>query len=204
MSHPVICLRMARSKSEDKRLLILHSSKSLFSQKGFFNTSISDIVRETGLPVGTIYNYFKNKEEIVRVIVEEGWTDLVGRLEAAFETCTGPSEKLRIVMDQFLPELFKDLDLISIFLAEAVEFTRIEEKIDKLTNLIFSVLKNLSSGSNAMSNYTRKDMKTALVVYFLGILNAVRLSTKSSINLSVDDIMHFVKLAISESLGVAV
>ena len=63
---------MARMKDETKRQSILESSKMLFSQKGFFNTSISNIVRETGFPVGTIYTYFKSKDEIVRSIVEEG------------------------------------------------------------------------------------------------------------------------------------
>ena len=188
---------MARSRSEDKRALILQSSKSLFSKKGFFNTSIADIVKESGLPVGTIYNYFKNKEEIVKVIVEEGWTDLIIRLEETFESCATPSEKLKIVIDQFLPELFKDLDLISIFLAEAIEFTRIEEKIDRLTNLIFSVLKEISSENSVMKHYTIKDMQTALVVYFLGILNAVKLSTSSSIGLCVEDVMRFIRLTAS-------
>lgn len=192
---------MARAKSEDKRSLILQSSKTLFSQKGFFNASISDIVRESGLPVGTIYNYFKNKEEIVRVIVEEGWTDLITRLEDTFKACKDPADKLRIILDQFLPELFKDVDLISIFLSEAIELTRIEEKIERLTNLIFSVLKDLSTPHSLTKNYTRKDMQTALIVYFLGILNAVKLSTQSSINLSVADIMHFIKLTIHDSLG---
>lgn len=194
---------MARAKSEDKRMLILQSSKSLFSRQGFFNTSISDIVKETGLPVGTIYNYFKNKEEIVRVIVEEGWTDLVTRLEETFKSCALPTEKLRIILDQFLPELFKDIDLISIFLSEAMELTGLEEKIERLTNLIFSVLKDLSSTSTIMAHYTRRDMQTALVVYFLGILNAVKLCNSSSIKLSVSDVMRFTKMAINDSLHTA-
>jgi len=40
-------------------------------------------VKETGLPVGTIYTYFTSKEAIVQDIVEEGWTDFFGRVQQA-------------------------------------------------------------------------------------------------------------------------
>ena len=74
---------MAREKDENKRIAVLQSSKLLFSSKGFVNTSIADIVRETGMSVGTIYTYFKSKDEIVRAIVEEGWSSLYSRIETA-------------------------------------------------------------------------------------------------------------------------
>ncbi|HUZ18330.1 MAG TPA: TetR/AcrR family transcriptional regulator [Spirochaetia bacterium] len=70
-------------KDESKRAAILECCKKLFSQRGFYNTSISDIVKETGLPVGTIYTYFTSKEAIVQDIVEEGWTDFFGRVQQA-------------------------------------------------------------------------------------------------------------------------
>ncbi|MCK4541287.1 MAG: helix-turn-helix transcriptional regulator [Spirochaetales bacterium] len=63
---------MARMRDESKRTAILEVSKALFSKQGFSNTSISDIIRGTGFPVGTIYTYFKNKEEIVTVIAKAG------------------------------------------------------------------------------------------------------------------------------------
>ena len=120
---------MARIKDENKRVAILQSSKMLFAEKGFFNTSISDIVNETGLPVGSIYTYFKNKEEIVRVIVEEGWNDLQERLEKALSTTTSAKRKLKVLIDQFLSELLTDIDLINILLSEAIDYTRIIPRI---------------------------------------------------------------------------
>ncbi len=71
---------MSRTRDENKRIAILQASKMLFAQKGFFNTSIADIVRETGMTVGVIYTYFTSKDAIVRSIVEEGWAELYARL----------------------------------------------------------------------------------------------------------------------------
>jgi AcrR family transcriptional regulator len=193
---------MARSKSEDKRALILLTSKTLFARKGFFNTSISDIVKETGLPVGSIYTYFKNKEEIVKVIIDEGWDDLHTRLQANFLSTQDPLDKMRIILEDFLPELFEDLDLITILLGEAVDYTKLEEKLEELTEIIFSILKSLSGNNDYGTTLSKKDMETALIVYFLGILHAARLAKSTDISITLEDIMRFVKTTIKEAMDV--
>ena len=185
---------MARSKSEDKRVLILQTSKTLFARKGFFNTSISDIVKETGLPVGSIYTYFKNKEEIVKVIVDEGWEDVHTRIQENFLSTKDPHAKMKIILDDFLPELFEDLDLITILLGEAVDYTRLEEKLEELTKIIFSILKSLSGNNEFGAALSQKDMETALIVYFLGILHAARLAKSTPISITLEDIMRFLKI----------
>lgn len=193
---------MARTKDEKKRTVILQTSKSLFARKGFFNTSISDIVEETGLPVGTIYTYFTNKEEIVRVIVEEGWTNLWDRLEGAFAQTNDNEKKLKTLIDQFLPELLNDLDLINILIAEAIEFTKIEEKIEKLTDLIFPVIRQMARSSELFQDYDRKTMHAALMVYFLGIMTSFKLVQNSSIGVKSTDIMKFLKLSIEDAMHI--
>lgn len=193
---------MARSKNEDKRVLILQTSKILFARKGFFNTSISDIVKETGLPVGSIYTYFKNKEEIVKVIIDEGWEDLHARLQENFLSTKDPHAKMKIILEDFLPELFEDLDLITILLGEAVDYTRLEEKLEELTKIIFSILKSLSGNSEFASALSKKDMETALIVYFLGILHAARLAKSTSIGITLEDIMRFVRITIKNAMDV--
>ncbi len=193
---------MARSKDENKRQTILQSSKMLFSQKGFFNTSISDIVKETGLPVGSVYTYFNSKEEIVKVIVEEGWQDIKIRLEEMVESETNNIDKLRILVDDFLPEVLNDVDLINILLSEAVNYTKIEEKMNELTTMIFNILQSISKENYVFKDYDRKDMESALIVYFLGVLNAVKLSQSTSIGITRKDVINFIKKSINKSMGI--
>ena len=50
-------------KKEENRNVILQSAKTVFIEKGYHNTSISDIIRQTGLARGTFYLYFQNKKE---------------------------------------------------------------------------------------------------------------------------------------------
>lgn len=193
---------MARKRDEGKRLAIMETAKMLFSHQGFYNTPIADIVRDTGLPVGTIYTYFKSKDDIIRVIVQEGWEDFYARLE---EAMTGPSpgrEKLKILIERFIPELLEDLDFINILLSEAIVYTRIEEKIEKITELLFSLIKSISVSGKSPIDLSRKSLQTALAVYFLGILNTVKIAKSTSITIKTADVLNFVKQTTEYSLGI--
>ncbi|MBL8968279.1 MAG: helix-turn-helix transcriptional regulator, partial [Spirochaetaceae bacterium] len=64
---------MAREKDEAKRRAILAAAKRLFAERGFHGTSVADLARGTGLPVGSIYTYFENKEALMASVLEEGW-----------------------------------------------------------------------------------------------------------------------------------
>jgi AcrR family transcriptional regulator len=59
------------SKGEQTRQHIIESSLQLFARKGYFNTSIADVVQATGLTKGGLYGHFRNKQEIWQAVYEE-------------------------------------------------------------------------------------------------------------------------------------
>jgi TetR/AcrR family transcriptional repressor of nem operon len=59
------------SKGDLTRQKIIEKSMQLFSVKGYFNTSIADIAKETGLTKGGLYGHFRNKEEIWYAVYHE-------------------------------------------------------------------------------------------------------------------------------------
>ncbi len=193
---------MAKMKDENKKKLILDTSKTLFSQKGFFNTSISDIVNETGLPAGSIYTYFTNKESIIKTIVESGWLSLKERLIELLDSKKSVKTKFIAIINDFIPELFNDLDLINIILTEAIEYTRIEEKIEELTNIIYGLIKSLADKDPNIELLDKKDMEAALIIYFLGIMNTMKLSKSSSIEIDTKNVMNFVRISVEKSLNI--
>ena len=193
---------MPRNRDENKRRAILQSSKLLFAQKGFYGTAISDIVRETGMTVGTIYTYFASKDEIVRAIVDEGWNELYARLEKDLGGVASPEDKLRLLIERFLPEVVAEVDLISILLSEAVTYTRLEEKVERLTDLVFSLTRSLAAGSRPLEAFSRQSLRTALVVIFLGIMSTAKIARASSVGISNRDIVSFVKIMVRESFRI--
>lgn len=52
------------SKGEQTREMILERAAQLFSRQGYFGSSLSDIMHETGLEKGGIYNHFESKEQL--------------------------------------------------------------------------------------------------------------------------------------------
>jgi AcrR family transcriptional regulator len=194
---------MARALSEEKRRAIMEQAKRLFADKGFAATSVADIARIAGLPVGSIYTYFRNKEEIVRAIVDEGWTDLRERLFAAMAETAEPDSRLRLLVDQFLPELLTDVDFITILLSEGIEYTRVEEKVDELSVIVNETIGPLAP-SASLKNFSATDMEAALMVYFLGTLDAVRIAKRASLRIKPEDVLSFLRLTIRNGLGVSV
>ncbi len=59
-------------KAVERKQLILDRAKHLFSLKGYYNTQISDIVDDAKIARGTVYQYFRNKKEILYAITTTG------------------------------------------------------------------------------------------------------------------------------------
>lgn len=63
-----------------KRERILDAALTVFAAKGFYNTKVSEIAREAGVADGTIYNYFRSKDDILIELFEDRMDWILGRL----------------------------------------------------------------------------------------------------------------------------
>ncbi len=54
----------------DKEEIIINIAKQLFSEKGYAATGIREIAEKSGLSLGNFYNYFKNKEELFKRLID--------------------------------------------------------------------------------------------------------------------------------------
>ena len=59
-----------RAAVGDKREAILRAAISVFAHNGYFNSKVADIAREAGVADGTVYLYFKSKEDILHSIFD--------------------------------------------------------------------------------------------------------------------------------------
>jgi len=76
--------RVANNKklpTGDRCQVILKTALELFTRQGFFNTSVHDIQRATGVSIGSIYHHFKNKEGLAKALYD----DQVERMAQAME-----------------------------------------------------------------------------------------------------------------------
>lgn len=74
--------RRERTKANN-RAAILAAAREVFAESGYEASSIRDVVRRTGLAAGTFYNYFPDKESVLRALLEDRTEVLRGRLRVA-------------------------------------------------------------------------------------------------------------------------
>ena len=63
-------LNNVRAAVGDKREAILRAAISVFAHSGYFNSKVADIASEAGVADGTVYLYFKSKEDILHSIFD--------------------------------------------------------------------------------------------------------------------------------------
>jgi TetR/AcrR family transcriptional repressor of nem operon len=78
-------MRKGERKGERTRKMIVERSAEVFNTKGYFGTSMSDLVRETGLEKGGIYNHFGSKKQLALETFDFSAELVLGRLEEALE-----------------------------------------------------------------------------------------------------------------------
>lgn len=151
---------MARRKKESKnihRKNISTVAEQLFMKKGIENTSMNDIAKEAGYSKATLYVYFKNKEELISVLVLESMQKLYDYISLALEKSNDTRERYTEICHALLkyqeeyPFYFKMvLETINIdfettsFLPEEKETFKIGEQINEL--LADFVKSGISSG----------------------------------------------------------
>jgi AcrR family transcriptional regulator len=99
---------------------LLESAKRLFSQKGYYATSVEDIVESAGFSKGTFYFYFKSKEELFKSLVEEMHLNIVKRLEGFLERELPLEDALIEHAKVFLEDIYQNRHIAQIFLFQLV------------------------------------------------------------------------------------
>ena len=89
----------------DKRELITEAAIAVFAAKGYRSARVSDVAKEAGVADGTIYLYFRNKEDLLLSIFEEKMDMLLEILESKLAGVTCPLDKIRIYAHQHIEQL---------------------------------------------------------------------------------------------------
>src|SRR5512132_158153 len=102
----------------DKREAILRAAISVFAHNGYFNSKVADIAREAGVADGTVYLYFKSKEDILHSIFDRSVEDALDAARKQIEPVTDPRERLRQIALLHLERLGADRGLAVVFQVE--------------------------------------------------------------------------------------
>ena len=86
---------MQNSKAEDKHSKIIRAAIKIFAKNGFYNSRVSEIAKEAQVADGTVYLYFKNKDDILISLFEEEMDRIIQNMKDELEKENNPVEKMR-------------------------------------------------------------------------------------------------------------
>jgi TetR/AcrR family fatty acid metabolism transcriptional regulator len=121
-------LSSVRPPVADKREAILRAATRVFARNGYFNSKVADIARAAGVADGTVYLYFKSKEEILHSIFDRSVEEAISEGRRQLETIADPREKLRRIAHLHLERLGADRDLAVVFQVELRGSTKFMEE----------------------------------------------------------------------------
>jgi TetR/AcrR family fatty acid metabolism transcriptional regulator len=113
----------------DKRAAISRAAVTVFAQRGFFNAQVADVARAAGVAAGTVYLYFRSKDEILISIFERTMEEGISESRLALEGVTDPVERLRCLARLHLRRLGRDRDLAVVFQVELRQSTKFMEQL---------------------------------------------------------------------------
>lgn len=99
------------SKKNEKYQLILQGALKVFAENGYHRSQVSKIAKAAGVADGTIYLYFKRKEDILIRLFQEKLGELVGKFHDSVEGIADPAEALRKVCTIHFTELENNPEL---------------------------------------------------------------------------------------------
>lgn len=103
---------------EARRQDILCAAESLFSKHGFFKTNMAEIASTAQFAMGTVYRFFRSKEDIYISLVEAKVEELASRIERAIADLPSASEKIKALIRVKLEYADRNRDFFRIYVSE--------------------------------------------------------------------------------------
>jgi TetR/AcrR family transcriptional regulator, fatty acid metabolism regulator protein len=112
----------------DKREAILRAAIDVFAARGFFNAQVADVARSAGVAAGTVYLYFRSKDDLLVSIFERTMREAIEEGRACVAPLSDPIEQLRAVARVHLGRMGRDRSLAIVFQVELRQSTKFMER----------------------------------------------------------------------------
>jgi TetR/AcrR family fatty acid metabolism transcriptional regulator len=135
----------------DKREVILRAATEVFAQHGYFQAQVADVARAAGVAAGTVYLYFRSKDDLLVSIFERTMREAIAEGRAALSRVADPRARLEHVARLHLDRLGRDRDLAVVFQVELRQSTKFMERFSSsyLRDYIGVIRETIAEGQKA-------------------------------------------------------
>ena len=160
-----------KDKNNTKYHRILDAAVKVFAEQGFFQSTVSQIAKVAGVADGTIYLYFKNKEDILVQFFSYKARQAFARFREEVDRADTAVDKLRNLIRRHLEEFQNDRNMAMVYRVETHQNSRLaEEQIKEMSKMYLDIISEIVEQGQEEGTI-RKDLYLGLVKRF--ILGAV-------------------------------
>jgi len=157
---------MTLPESEDRAAKvqrILEAAVRVFARQGFHQSTVAQVAREAGVADGTIYNYFRNKDDILIQFFAVRAAQVFARFRSTVGQGENALDKLRLLLRAHLEEFQRDPDMAVVYETETHQRRRLaEEQIRSMAKTYQDILAEIIEQGQEEGLF-RRNLYTGLV-----------------------------------------
>lgn len=131
---------MSRLQDDGKRKGIIEAAFRVFGELGFRAATMKRIADEAGIAAGSIYTYFRDKDDVFHTAVEEGWKDFLSAFNDVVSSESPLEERIAALIDMGFEKLRENLPLLRGMLFEASHMPAFRDNLSRFCDHIVRLL----------------------------------------------------------------
>jgi TetR/AcrR family fatty acid metabolism transcriptional regulator len=156
-----------KKNKNNKYHLIIEAAVKVFARQGFYQSTVAQIAREAGVADGTIYLYFKNKDDILVNFFQYKTKQVFERFRAEVNHAESSLDKLRNLIRRHLAEFQRDRDMAILYQVGTHQIERLaEEQIREMSKMYQDIISEIVEAGQQEGSI-RKDLYVGLVKRFI-------------------------------------
>src|SRR4029078_1676252 len=161
-----------RVDKAEKRDAILRAAIETFAARGFFNAQVADVARTAGVAAGTVYLYFRGKDDLLISIFEKTMKEAIASGRESIAKHTHPLAQLRTIARLHLDRMSRDRALAVVFQVELRQSTKFMERFST-THLreYLGIIRDVIADGQARGQFRRGVNPTLAAKLFFGALD---------------------------------
>jgi TetR/AcrR family transcriptional regulator, fatty acid metabolism regulator protein len=152
---------------QDKRDAILRAAIQVFARRGFFNAQVADVARVAGVAAGTVYLYFRSKDDLLTSIFDKTMREAIDEGQTALKAIVDPIERLTRIARLHLDRMGRDREMAVVFQVEFRQSVKYMEKFSStlLQDYLHIIRDTIAQGQAAGA--FRKDLSPTVAAKIL-------------------------------------
>src|SRR4030095_7584951 len=151
---------------------LLRAAIDTFAARGFFNAQVADVAKAAGVAAGTVYLYFRGKDDLLISIFERTMKEAIAEGRKSVGSLNDPVERLREIARLHLGRLGRDCALAIVFQVELRQSTKFMERFSA-TQLreYLGIIRDVIADGQARQAFRTQINPTLAAKLFFGALD---------------------------------